>query len=52
MTIKDILVGLATQDETDLARDFGLATAAHYRAHVTEMLTDFPVENQSLAEAS
>jgi len=35
MPIKDILVGLVTQDEADPARDFALAMAAHYRAHVT-----------------
>jgi nucleotide-binding universal stress UspA family protein len=35
MTIKDILVGLATRDEADPARDYALKMAAHYRAHVT-----------------
>jgi nucleotide-binding universal stress UspA family protein len=35
MTIKDILVGLATRDETDPAREFALAMATNYRAHVT-----------------
>lgn len=35
MPIKDILLGLAVQDELDPAREFALALAAHYRAHVT-----------------
>src|SRR5262249_21981406 len=35
MTVKDILIGLATRDEADPARDFALALAARYRAHVT-----------------
>ena len=35
MTIKDILVGLATR-EADPARDYALKMAGHYRAQVTE----------------
>jgi nucleotide-binding universal stress UspA family protein len=35
MTIKDILVGLATREEADPARDYALKMASHYRAHVT-----------------
>lgn len=35
MAVKDILIGLATRDEPDPARDFALALAAKYRAHVT-----------------
>jgi nucleotide-binding universal stress UspA family protein len=35
MSIKDVLLGLAVQDEIDPAREFALALAAQYRAHVT-----------------
>ena len=35
MTIKDILVGLATREEADPGRDLALAMAAKYKAHVT-----------------
>ena len=35
MTIKDILVGLATREEADPARDYALKMASHYRAHLT-----------------
>ncbi|MBX9846957.1 MAG: universal stress protein [Xanthobacteraceae bacterium] len=35
MTIKDILVGLATRQDADPARDYALKMASHYRAHVT-----------------
>jgi nucleotide-binding universal stress UspA family protein len=38
MTIKDILVGLATRDEADPAREFALALAANNRAHVTAVV--------------
>ena len=35
MSIKDILVGLATRNESDPARDYALQMAKHYRAHLT-----------------
>jgi nucleotide-binding universal stress UspA family protein len=35
MPIKDVLLGLAIQDEIDPAREFALRLAAHDRAHVT-----------------
>lgn len=35
MTIKDILVGLATRDEVDPARDYAITMAVQYRAHIT-----------------
>jgi nucleotide-binding universal stress UspA family protein len=35
MTIKDILVGLATRDEADPALAYALNVATHFKAHVT-----------------
>ena len=35
MTIKDILVALATRDEADAARDYALSMAVEYGAHLT-----------------
>ena len=37
MTIKDILVGLALQDDADPARDYALGMARKFGAHVTAM---------------